>query len=1025
MKKTLIIFILIILTGSLMNKENIVRKDYPFKPVSFTEVKFTDNFWLPRLNINRNITIPYDFKKCEETHRIDNFAIAGGLKEGAFKGIRYNDSDVFKVIEGASYSLNIHPDPELEKYLDNLIKKIAAAQEDDGYLYTCRTIDPENLPGYTGATRWSQLKDSHELYNIGHMYEAAVAYFQATGKRSLLDVAIKSADLVNKVFGPSNDQLHGVPGHQEIEIGLVKLYRVTREKKYLKLAKYFLDQRGNAKGHKLYVYGKEGNNKVYTQDHKPVIDQREAVGHAVRAVYMYSGMTDIAALTNDKKYESAVNKLWNNVVSKKLYITGGIGAKHSGEAFGENYYLPNLSAYNETCAAIANMLWNQRMFLLNGDSRYIDVLERTLYNGFLSGISIRGDKFFYPNPLESNGTHERKPWFDCSCCPTNVVRFLPSLPGYVYAHTGDDLFINLYIGNSANINMNFGKIKISQSTNYPWDGNVKINIEPEEKSRFTISLRIPGWAQNKPVPSDLYQYMNSSDKKPYIKINNRKVEYFINKGYARINRYWEKGDLIEIDFPMPVRKVIANKNVLENRKKYSLEKGPIVYCAEWVDNGGKVHNLLLDKNSDFAYEFKENLINGVTVLKGTAEIFPKNKSDSSLIGKKQNFIAIPYYAWAHRGKGEMKVWFPYRETGADIKLHAATASNRGVNNKKIMKKQLKTFILSNKTKCSVEIINFGAKVMSINVPDRKGKIDNIVLGYDSSKEYINGNPYFGAIIGRYGNRIDKGKFTLDNTQYSLAANNGPNHLHGGPEGFHNVIWDVVEYKNTNDQHFIKLKYVSEDGEEGYPGNLTVYVKYSFTDKNELIIEYNAESDKNTIINLTHHSFFNLKDGGRSDILGHELKIFADNFTPVDQELIPTGQILSVKGTPMDFSDFSTIGKRISDEYLQLQYGKGYDHNWVLNNSADSLKPAAIVKEPVSGRKMEVFTTEPGLQFYSGNFLDGSDIGENKTKYNFRSAFCLEAQHYPDSPNHKNFPSTKLCPGKKYKQRTIYKFSTFK
>ncbi len=342
----------------------------------------------------------------------------------------------------------------------------------------------------------------------------------------------------------------------------------------------------------------------------------------------------------------------------------------------------------------------------------------------------------------------------------------------------------------------------------------------------------------------------------------------------------------------------------------------------------------------------------------------------------------------------------------------------------IMKKKLKTFILSNNNNCSVEITNFGAKVMSINVPDKNGIIDDVVLSYDTPEEYINGNPYFGAIIGRYGNRIDKGKFVLDNTEYSLAINNGNNHLHGGPDGFHNVIWDIVEYKNNNKEHYIKFKYFSKDGEEGYPGNLTVFVQYSFTDENELIIDYNASCDKNTIINLTHHSFFNLKDAGKSDILSHELKIFANSFTPVNNELIPTGEIRKVAGTPMDFTKFTPIGKNIEDNYIQLKYGNGYDHNWVLNKKSDSLSLAAIVRELVSGREMKVYTTEPGLQFYSGNFLDGTDIGEDSTKYHHRTAFCLEAQHFPDSPNQSNFPSTILKAGEKYTQKTIYKFSIF-
>ncbi len=663
MKNLFIFSVIIILLGSCSTNKNKIS-DYPIKPVSFTDIQFTDNFWLPRLDTNRIITIPYDFMKCEETHRLNNFAVAGGLKEGSFVGIRYNDSDVYKVIEGAAYSLSIHPDPELEKFLDDLIIKIAAAQENDGYLYTCRTINPDSMPPYTGKTRWSQLKDSHELYNIGHMYEAAVAYYTATSKRTLLDVALKSADLVDQKFGPREDQLHGVPGHQEIEIGLVKLYRVTGEKKYLDLAKYFLDERGNAEGHNLYVYGTDGSNKVYTQDHISVTQQFEAKGHAVRAAYMYSGMTDIAALTDDKEYLNAIDKLWQNVINQKTYITGGIGAKQAGEAFGDNYSLPNLTAYNETCAAIANMLWNQRLFLLNGDSKYIDVLEKTLYNGFLSGISIHGDEFFYPNPLESDGSHKRKPWFNCSCCPTNVVRFLPSLPGYVYAHKKNELFVNLFIGNKAEVNMNFGKIKVEQFTNYPWDGKVKINIYPEQKTDFTVSVRIPGWI-NKPLPGDLYQYMTKSDNKPIIRVNGKTVKFDLINGYAKIDRNWDKGDIIELDFPMSVKKVIANEKVIEDRGKFSIERGPLVYCAEWVDNDDKVRNLLVNKNSSFTVEHDDNLIDGIDIIKGKAIALSRSEKDNSIIETEQNFIAIPYYAWAHRGSGEMIVWLPYELSSAN------------------------------------------------------------------------------------------------------------------------------------------------------------------------------------------------------------------------------------------------------------------------------------------------------------------------------------------------------------------------
>jgi DUF1680 family protein len=644
--------------------------DYPFKPVSFTRVTLTDDFWSPRLDVNRRVTIPYDFKKSEETHRIDNFAVAGGLKEGTFVGIRYNDSDVFKIIEGAAYSLNNHPDAKLEEYLDNLIAKIAEAQENDGYLYTCRTINPNSLPRGAGEERWSNLKDSHELYNVGHMYEAAVAYYQGTGKGKLLDVALKNADLIVKTFGPGKDQLHGVPGHQEIEIGLVKLYRMTGDEKYLTLAKYFLDQRGNQQGHQLYVYGRDGSNKTYTQDHKPVVEQTEAIGHAVRAAYMYSAMSDIAALTGDKDYLKAIHNLWHNVTDKKLYITGGIGAKHSGEAFGKNYQLPNLSCYCETCAAIANMLWNHRLFLLHGHAKYIDVLERTLYNNFLSGVSIDGDEFFYPNPLESDGSHKRSPWFDCSCCPTNVARFMPSLPGYIYARRGKDLYVNLFVGSEAHIDIEPREITINQETDYPWRGKVLISLQPEHNIELTVKVRIPGWARNKPVPGDLYHFINNNPEKPVIKLNGKKQPLNISDGYHAITRVWRRGDEIELVLPMPVRKVIAHDSVEADRGKYCLQRGPVVYAAEWCDNGGRVRNLMLEKDARFSIEHRENMIDGITVLTGKATALSKTNlsktKDPEKIQKREtSFTAIPYYAWAHRGPGEMMVWLPYREEFAN------------------------------------------------------------------------------------------------------------------------------------------------------------------------------------------------------------------------------------------------------------------------------------------------------------------------------------------------------------------------
>ncbi|OQX84402.1 six-hairpin glycosidase [candidate division KSB1 bacterium 4484_87] len=637
-----------------------IRKDYPIRPVAFTDVHLTDDFWAPRLETNRSVTVPYDFRKCEETGRIDNFAKAGGLMAGDFIGIRYNDSDVFKVIEGASYSLSLFPDPKLEKYLDDLIAKIAAAQEDDGYLYTARTINPENLPPRTGKTRWSYLNHSHELYNVGHMYEAAVAFYQATGKRTLLDVAIKNANLIDSVFGPN--KLHNPPGHQEIEIGLIKLYRVTGDERYLRLAKFFLDQRGYERGRKLYT---DLFTAEYTQDHKPVVEQDEAVGHAVRAGYMYSAMADVAALTGDKKYLNAIEKIWHNVVGKKLYITGGIGAKSDGEAFGENYELPNRTAYNETCAAIANMMWNHRMFLLHGDAKYIDVLERTLYNGFLSGVGLSGKEFFYPNPLESGGEHQRSPWFDCSCCPTNVVRFLPSLPGYVYAEDDDAIYVNLFIQGKAKISHGGQEIEIRQKTNYPWDGKIVFRIFPEKPREFLLKIRMPNWAQNKPVPSDLYYYLDKKTEKPILKINNQEISYVIDKGFAKIRRKWQAGDSVELDLPMKIRKVAAHEKVAADRGKISLERGPIVFCAEGVDNDGHALNIVLPKDVSLTYLFNPELLHGIGMLRGKAIALTK-KTDGAIKGKEKLFTAIPYYAWAHRGKGEMTVWFPCDEKFAGL-----------------------------------------------------------------------------------------------------------------------------------------------------------------------------------------------------------------------------------------------------------------------------------------------------------------------------------------------------------------------
>jgi len=633
--------------------------DYPVKPVPFTDVQIGDNFWKPRLETASNITLPTCFRRCEETGRIDNFAIAGGLKEGHFRGKRYNDSDLFKVVEGACYELKVKPDARLSAYLDSVIMKIAAAQEDDGYLSTLRTINPEldirktsettqeQLDMY-GDTRWDRTDHGHELYCAGHMYEAAVAHYQATGKRTLLEVAIKNADLICKIFGPGEGQIRDVPGHEEIELALVKLYRVTGNKKYLETAKFFLDERGYYNGRT--VHSHEGSI-TYCQDDKPVIEQTEAHGHVVRATYLYSGMADIAAITGDERYIKAINKIWDNMVSKRLYLIGSMGVHGYLEGFAPNYKLPNLQAYNETCATIGSAFVNHRLFLLHKDAKYIDVLERGIYNGILSGVSLEGDKFFYANPMASDGKHRervryrhtRSPWFETACCPSNIARFMPSVPGYVYAHTDNDLYVNLYIGGTAEIRMEKCKVLLTQKTDYPWQGRVEITVSPGREEEFSILIRIPGWAQNKPVPSDIYQYLSKNEEEVRLNVNDEQQAVETENGYVRIKRTWQAGDRIVIDLPMPVRRVLSHEKVKDNTGHIALERGPVVYCAEWPDNQDDISKIVLSNDTKLSSDYRSDLLNGVSVITGT-------------LSNGNKFMAIPYHVWANRGPGEMAVW---------------------------------------------------------------------------------------------------------------------------------------------------------------------------------------------------------------------------------------------------------------------------------------------------------------------------------------------------------------------------------
>ena len=615
-----------------------INRDYPITPVDFTCVKLEDGFWKDWVERVHDATIPFAFLKCAETGRIDNFIFAGGIKEGKYRGdYGFNDSDLYKIIEGASYALMIEEDPELAAYLDTLVYYISEAQEEDGYLYTPWTLKANDYNEfycctYSDEGRWIETPNSsHEFYNAGHMYEAAVAHYLATGSRAFLDVAVKNADLIYEVcITQGNDY---VPGHQEIEIGLAKLYRVTGDERYLQLAKHFLDIRADVL------------DGTYSQAQLPVTEQTEAVGHAVRANYMYSAMADVAALTGDSAYLEAIGKLWENVVEKKLSVTGGVGASSRGEAYGENYELPN-HPYNETCAAIANVYWNHRMFLLHGDSRYMDVLERTLYNGVISGLSLGGTLFFYPNTLQhdgvstfNQGVNGRSPWFSCSCCPSNLSRFIPSVAGYAYAIRGEDAYVNLFMNSEATLQTGGGELRIRQQSHYPWEGTIQLDIENETAVKATLHIRIPGWARNQPVPSDLFRFADNRQADPVLKVNGREVEIRSEKGYAVLHGDWKKGDRIILDLPMLDHIIQANEKVEAKTGLLAVQCGPLVYCAEETDNPSDVLEAVIRTDSNFETSYMPELLGGVNMLHG------------------EGLNLIPYYAWANREIGKMNVWF--------------------------------------------------------------------------------------------------------------------------------------------------------------------------------------------------------------------------------------------------------------------------------------------------------------------------------------------------------------------------------
>ena len=652
---------------------------YPFTQVPFTSVKIAQNtFWGTRLKAAREVTVPLAFSKCESEHRYKNFEMAAytlqhpghaGLNTpewdvAKFMGFAFDDTDVYKTIEGASYILQTYPDKKMKAYIDSVLTVVGAAQESDGYLYTARTINPKHTHKWAGETRWSKVEAaSHELYNLGHMVDAACAHYQATGSTKFLDIAKRYADCVIKEVGPNPGQHRVVPGHQIAEMALARLYTLTGDKKYLDEAKYFLDARGKTSIHSLY-----------SQSDKPILQQTEAWGHAVRAGYMYAGIADVAALTQDSNYIKTIDRIWNNIVSRKYYLTGGVGARHSGEAFGADYELPNMTAYNETCAAIAMVYLNERMFLLHGDSKYIDCLERTLYNGVISGMSMDGGRFFYPNPLSSDGkyafnsdhTTTRQPWFGCACCPSNLSRFIPSVPGYLYGVKDNNIYVNLFAGNTSTIQVNGKDVVLEETTEYPWNGDIKITVKKNAAKNVNLLIRIPGWVRNQVVPSDLYRYCDEEKPTYSVTVNGKIVEADLatNKGYLPVDGI-KKGDVVRIHFDMPVRTVIANTKVADDKGKVAVECGPLVYCAEAADNGGEpVLRAVMAKKPSFSirngYRIEDTETQGapsfsVKAIQTDGQLLEDQDTGVSVENRK--FTLIPYFAWNHRGANQMNVWF--------------------------------------------------------------------------------------------------------------------------------------------------------------------------------------------------------------------------------------------------------------------------------------------------------------------------------------------------------------------------------
>lgn len=645
-------FVLIFLPGAIMAQQSFLQ----FEPVNFSQVNITDHFWKPKIDKVATKTLAACIYQTETaTARIRNFEKVARGKGEAHEGLFYDDSDVFKALEAMAYSLKSNPSVQMEKKCDEWIDKIAAAQLPDGYLNTWFTLKGLDQ-------RWTDMS-MHEDYNAGHMIEAAVAYYDATGKRKFLDVVIKWANYFDSLFGPGKRDW--VTGHQELELALVKLYKTTHDEKYLKLAHWLLEERGHklAKG---YTWT-DWKDTAYAQDKVPVRDQKEITGHAVRAMYLYTGAADVAALTGDDGYVKAMRRVWEDVVYRNMYITGGIGSAGSNEGFTTDYDLPNEQAYCETCASVGMVLWNQRMNALTGNAEYIDVLERSLYNGALDGLSLSGDHFFYGNPLASTGKNARREWFGTACCPANIARLVESLGNYIYAKSDNGIWVNLFVGSNTSIPLEKGNVNVKMETNYPWNGKVTLNIDPVKKINFGLHIRIPGWARGTAAPGNLYTFMTEDKATPVLLINNKPFVYKSENGYAIIERDWKKGDKVEWTMPMEVQKIVSKDSLKQDKDRVALQRGPIVYCVEGADNNGKAWNILFPANTAVTTINYTILDEPVIALEANVPVITTGADAASLQTEVKKITAIPYYTWCNRGSNQMQVWLPVKIN--DVKLN--------------------------------------------------------------------------------------------------------------------------------------------------------------------------------------------------------------------------------------------------------------------------------------------------------------------------------------------------------------------